>query len=510
MKLLTEKEGAYESLLHQIQNQEIDENEAQTVRPTSEEAGNGTGFFQIFTPVGRHSQPGPGSHGFMLDAEQSHAQDAVLGVKPSSSTKAGVKPSSSSMPDAKPSGSIQLLGKFQKGYNSSEQVPKKSKGDKSSKSSQQYATIVNQLSSLVEQIKSASRSPSRKASSSGSSSSSSSPKGGGSPGGSPVGSNASNRSSSSSQDEEKDPYRMEKKLMRVKGYDSIKIASIPKNAAECRGFKNQVVSAICKTCKGDETPLVAWIQKCSSAKDPSEFASVGNYPVLDRTLGHKLLENARGTRFSLDFQALQEKCQKEGKQPSGRLLLWFILNKFSLDKDRGASLSQHHLLSLKLSGKDVKSLEEFRQKLYYIIGSLEQSEMPQESALRSMLYENLKHHPLLALAIDKYRASKGSSSKRTSQWLMDRLEEAIELHQQDENTSFVEKALQTTGGHKVPGNPANPDTKSKKETQDRKERNKDQERTTRQKSRKGTKRQGQKGLQNWYGQSHCHCCPWNF
>ena len=51
--------------------------------------------------------------------------------------------------------------------------------------------------------------------------------------------------------------------------------------------------------------------------------------------------------------------------------------------------------------------------------------------------------------------------------MIDRLEEAIELHQQDENTSFVEKALQTTGGHKVPGNPANPDTKSKKETQDK-------------------------------------------
>jgi hypothetical protein len=157
--------------------------------------------------------------------------------------------------------------------------------------------------------------------------------------------------------------------MRVKGYESIKISSVPKNAAECRGFKNQVVSAFCKTCKGDETPLIEWIQKCSSAKDPSEFASVGNYPVLDRSFGHKLLENSRETRFSLDFQALQEKCQKEGKQPSGRLLLWFILNKYSLDKDCGASLSQHHLLSLKLNGKDVKSLEEFRQKLYYIIGS---------------------------------------------------------------------------------------------------------------------------------------------
>ena len=151
--------------------------------------------------------------------------------------------------------------------------------------------------------------------------------------------------------------------MWAKGYDSIKIATIPKNAAECHGFKNQVVSAICKTCKGDETPLVAWIQRCSSVKDPIKFASAGNYPVLDRTLGHKLLENARGTRFSL---------------------------------------SQHHLLSLKLNGREVKALEEFRQKLYYSMGSLEQSDMPQGSALRSTLYENLKHHPLLALAIDKY------------------------------------------------------------------------------------------------------------
>ena len=215
--------------------------------------------------------------------------------------------------------------------------------------------------------------------------------------------------------------------MRIKGYDSLKISAIPKNAAECRGFKNQVISAICKLCKGDETPLVAWIQRCGIAKSAAEFQNVGNCPLLDRTLGHKLLENARGSKFSLDFQALQERCQKVGKQPSGRALLWFILNKHSLDKDRGASLSQHHLLSMKLHGKDVKSLEDFRQKMLYIMGSLEQSEMPQESALRSTLYENVKNHPLMALAIDKFRSAREGSSKRTSRWLMEKIDETIEL-----------------------------------------------------------------------------------
>ena len=55
---------------------------------------------------------------------------------------------------------------------------------------------------------------------------------------------------------------------------------------------------------------MTWIQRCWTAKDASEFSSVGNNPLLDRTLGHKLLENARGSKFSLDFQALRDRCQK--------------------------------------------------------------------------------------------------------------------------------------------------------------------------------------------------------
>ena len=178
-------------------------------------------------------------------------------------------------------------------------------------------------------------------------------------------------------------------------------------------------------------------------------------------LDTKLLENSRGPKFSLDFQALQEQCHKVGKQPSGRALLWFILNKYSLDKDRGASLSQRHLLSLKLHGKDVKSLEDFRQKMQYIMGALEQSEMPQGSVLRSMLYENVKHHPLMALAIDKIRSARETSSKRAAKWLMQKIDETVELAQQDENTTFVEKALQTSGGKQVPANPGKPDKNAK-------------------------------------------------
>ena len=356
------------------------------------------------------------------------------------------------------------------------------------------------LAQIEQQV---SRSPSaREPSDKGSSSSSSSSQpggGGGSPGGSDHESDGSVAAfgSSSSAKRDENPYKTEKRLMRIKGYDSLKISAIPKNAAECRGFKNQVISAICKLCKGGETPLVAWIQRCGIAKSAAEFQNVGNYPLLDRTLGHKLLENARGSKFSLNFQALQERCQKVGKQPSGRALLWFILNKYCLDKDRGASLSQHHLLSMKLDGKDVKSLEDFRQKMLYIMGSLEQSEMPQESALRSMPDENVKNHPLMALAIDKFRSAREGSSKRTSRWLMEKIDETIELAQQDENTTFAEKALKTTGGSKetpaagpVKPGPKKEPTKPTKEKPDRERSKKDSKNTN---ESKNDERKGQGG-----------------
>ena len=98
--------------------------------------------------------------------------------------------------------------------------------------------------------------------------------------------------------------------------------------------------------------------------------------------------------------------------------------------------------------------------MLYIMGAVEHSEMPQESALRSMLYENVKHHTLMALAIDKFRSAKENASKRSSRWLMEKMDETIELAQ-DENTTFVEKALQTTGGKQVPANPGKPDKNAK-------------------------------------------------
>ena len=68
-------------------------------------------------------------------------------------------------------------------------------------------------------------------------------------------SSSSNGSSSSESDPE---YASERKLMRLKGYDRIKIPQLPKNAAEMRGWKNTVISQLVACCRGNEAELLNW------------------------------------------------------------------------------------------------------------------------------------------------------------------------------------------------------------------------------------------------------------
>ena len=287
---------------------------------------------------------------------------------------------------------------------------------------------------------------------SGSSSSSSSSKGsrggGSDPPSPPKGSHASRASSSSNQSRVVDPYKHEKKIMRVKQYEYLKIPNLPKSASDARSFRNSVFNLVCKLAKGNEKPVFEWIEKCI---DPKIFESLDDslpFPLLDRVLGSKLLELSKNTRFSMRFQTIQEAFQRKHQQPKGRKLLWIIFEKYKMERDRGVALTQSHLLNLKVQGSDIKALEDFRNKFDFIWQALEVTDRPSDSSLRSLLFEQLKSHPKLQLAIDKFRNASGNSSKRSYLWLYDKLVEAIEIHQLEENTASIEKSLASIASSK--------------------------------------------------------------
>lgn len=130
------------------------------------------------------------------------------------------------------------------------------------------------------------------------------------------------------------------------------------------------------------------------------------------------MELAKGTKFAMHFQTVQEEAQKDGRQPKGRKLLWIIFEKYKMEKDKGVALTQNQLLNLKLhSGGDVRSLEDFRNRFDFVWQALEISERPTDSAVSNLLFEQLKSHPKMQLVVDRFRNASSSSSKRTWTWL---------------------------------------------------------------------------------------------
>ena len=296
-----------------------------------------------------------------------------------------------------------------------------------------------------------------------SSSSSSNSRGGGGGGGpsTPPRGSPFSRHSSSSGPSDSDPYVIEKRLMRVKQYDNVKLSALPKSAADARAFRNSTFNLVCKFAKGDERKVFAWIQECVDPTAYSKLEDSNPFPLLDRVLGSKLLELAKGTRFALHFQTIQETAQKLGRQPKGRQLLWVIFERYKMERDRGVALTQNHLLNLKMSGSDVKALEDFRNKFDFIAQALEVTDRPSDTAIRSLLFEQLKSHPKMQLTIDKFRNASSSSSKRTWNWLYEKLVEAIEIHQLEENTVSIEKSLANIGNKETPAAPAKEKDKEK-------------------------------------------------
>ena len=176
--------------------------------------------------------------------------------------------------------------------------------------------------------------------------------------------------------------------------------------------------------------------------------------------------------------------------------------RYKLERDRGAALTQHHLLSLTVSGNGVEALESFRQRFQYVYEALDATERPTDNGIRSLFYEQLKNRPKMMLHIDRYRNSSSTSSKRTWQWLHQKMVEVIEISHLEENSASVDKALSynPNAGKKddtVPANAANPDKKTKaekkKEAREAKEKEeKEKERKDKEKEKKKQKEKEKK------------------
>ena len=126
---------------------------------------------------------------------------------------------------------------------------------------------------------------------------------GGPPDGSPDGNPApaTARSGAAVSSKSKPPAEIEEEVIRIKSLADLRFPAPPENAAQARGFVNQVLMAIGKVQRSPGNEVYLCAQDCLKL-DEKSLASDLRFPRLDREIAAKLIKVCRSGRVGLLFQ----------------------------------------------------------------------------------------------------------------------------------------------------------------------------------------------------------------
>ena len=279
------------------------------------------------------------------------------------------------------------------------------------------------------------------------------------------------------------PGESEEDIVRVRHLDLLKVSRMPTDAGDFRQWKNTLSMQISSLDRTAREVLVDWLAP-SFESEPNEKASKKlqhsqGFVRLDKQLALALTEekHLKGS-IGVKIQSYLEQCQKQHVGAKGRVIVHMIASEFHLDRQRGAALSQMHLLNIQLDGFKLSDLVKFTERVDYCLNSLTKEERPAPSTMFQWLFEKLKGCSRMAKTIDKIKDSKLSSSKRSFEYLYSKLKNTIRESREDDNNAAVAAGLNAgplgkTG--KVGGAPANATDQRPKRPKSRK---RDKDKTT--------------------------------
>ncbi|CAE7028491.1 GIP [Symbiodinium sp. CCMP2592] len=235
---------------------------------------------------------------------------------------------------------------------------------------------------------------------------------------------------------------LEEDTIRVKSLSDLSFPNPPQNAAQARGFVNQTLMAIGKLQKTPGDEVYIWAQDCLK-KEPAALCKDGRFPRLDREIAAKLIKVCRHGRFGLLFQQMVESERlKSGGMPNGRCMLRAIYRHFQLERDRMGMLAERNLLNIKIGGDGISHLEAFRDKYHYVANTIPVEDLPKDSTIFNHLIDEFEKVSVLKPKVEKAREARPGSHRRTAAWLWNRVDIAIDLHQQRVNRQEFDKSLQ--------------------------------------------------------------------
>ena len=127
-----------------------------------------------------------------------------------------------------------------------------------------------------------------------------------------------------------------------------------------------------------------------------------------------------------------------------------IFRHFQLERDRIGMLAERNLLSTRLAGASLQDLEDFRDKYLYVLTTIPDADLPKPSTMFNHLIDELDKCPALKQKVEKARESRPGSHRRTTEWLWNGVDIALELHQQKINRQELYRTLGVSLRFSVP------------------------------------------------------------
>ena len=244
---------------------------------------------------------------------------------------------------------------------------------------------------------------------------------------------ASARCGTAASSKSKTPAEIEEEVIRIKSLADLTFPAPPENAAQARGFVNQLLMAIGKVQRLPGNEVYLWAQDCMKL-DEKSLTSDLRFPRLDREIAAKLIKVCRSGRFGLLFQQMVEsERMTTGGMPNGRCMLRAIFRHLQLEKNRIGMLAERNLLNIRLGGGSIAELIAFRDKYLYVMTTIPLDGQPRETTLFNHLIDELDKCQALKSKVEKAREGGLTSHRRTTEWLWKRVDIAIELRQQKIN-----------------------------------------------------------------------------
>ena len=206
-------------------------------------------------------------------------------------------------------------------------------------------------------------------------------------------------------------------MYRYKALQSVKIESLPQDAAAFRGWKNGLVTKLCSIDLTGRDIILEWILEALDPNSDLNNSQCMFLPRLDAYLAAVLTEpkHLRGD-LGVQFQSYVEQCQQNRVSPKGRFMLQLIARRFQLDLNRGANLTQQSLLELTLDSYTAEALAKFIERIELVLNSIPTSHQPSEMTKFTWLFSRLKHCRTMQRFIDRIKDARDGSHVRTWDW----------------------------------------------------------------------------------------------